>query len=101
QLDARKAIIKYENTLEQARMLQNRFRISDGDNLMEMVIEQRIVTCQRKIDQLSERIRLIAEASAILAKTSLDSLPELAGANSSKYPPEIANLLDHSWLVPL
>ena len=103
QTNARRSVLSYENTLDQSRRLQDRFRVSEGDNLMETVIAQRIKTCRRNIDLLSDRIELIDEALAVLARTSVESLPELMGsgaeAGSFDYSPEIAALLDHSTLV--
>lgn len=76
-LEWRRQKINYERALEDARRLEGRFRVADGENFMESVVTRRISTCQTQIDLLAGRIKLIDEAVVILLNTRFDSLLEL------------------------
>jgi len=76
-LEWRRQKINYERTLEVVRRLEGRFRVADGENLMETVVARRISACQTQIDLLAGRVKLIDEAVVILLNTRFDSLLEI------------------------
>ncbi len=72
--------------LEATRLLEGRFHIADGENLMDTVVARRLAACQTHIDLLTDQAKLFDEALAILRNTSFDSLVELTNAREDLYP---------------
>jgi curved DNA-binding protein CbpA len=57
---------EFDKTSEQSRELLGRFSAGEGDNLMETVVERRIAVCQKEIEMLTARVKLVDEALAVL-----------------------------------
>jgi len=57
---------EFEKTAEQSRELLGRFSAGEGDNLMETVVERRIAACQKEIETLTARVKLVNEALEVL-----------------------------------
>ena len=93
----------FEAARDQARALKDRFRQSEGDNLMEIVVARRISTCTHNIALLVGHAGVLKEAIAILMATDLEpyqqitdeSGPQGAGTNCAN----TSSILDISSLI--
>jgi len=75
----------FGKALEEARRLEARFRVAEGENLMEAVVAGRISACEKQIDHLAELVKLVDEALVILHNTRFDSLLELTNGQDSPH----------------
>ena len=75
--------------LDDARRLKDRFRVAKGENLMEVVIANRITAIDKQIDFLAGNVDLIDEALEILHNTRFDSPLELT--NELDLAPELTD----------
>jgi curved DNA-binding protein CbpA len=95
--------IALEAIAKQAQRLKGRFQVTEGENLMETVIEKRMAACQQQVDLLTDRLQLIEEALAVLGKTHLEPLIQLVDGKTSLHEPmdypDALKLLDLSPLV--
>ena len=69
----------FEVALDQAKSLRNRFRASEGANLMEIVVARRILACQNQIEILTEHVRNIGDALDLLRGTELETFLQISG----------------------
>ncbi len=67
----------FQKALDEACRLKDRFRVSEGENLMEAAVATRISACQKQVDLLDSRIKLVEEALVILHNTHFDAPLEL------------------------
>jgi hypothetical protein len=93
-----------EGAMQQAEQLAGRFRVTEGENLMETVIAKRIAACRAQLDVLDGRIRFVDAALDLLRKTSLESLLGLMNQMPAPSEPQHGietgpSLLDLSSLV--
>ncbi|MGA8170339.1 MAG: J domain-containing protein [Methylocystis sp.] len=85
---------QFEMARDNARWLEDRFLVMEGENLMQPVIASRISSCEKQIAFLTERVALIDEALVFLQKARFDSPLELTSDMRGFNP-----LLDLSSLV--
>jgi curved DNA-binding protein CbpA len=76
----------FERALQATRLLEGRFHVAAGENLMDSVIAKRISACQTQIDLLADQVKLVDEAVVILRDTRFDSLVELVSTKEGIYP---------------
>ncbi|MFO1118546.1 MAG: DnaJ domain-containing protein [Beijerinckiaceae bacterium] len=76
---------QYEAALTATRRLEERFSVTEGDNLMELVVEKRIAACKTNIDLLAKNLALAEEALKVLEKTSYRRSAELIDANALNF----------------
>jgi curved DNA-binding protein CbpA len=69
--------------LDDAHRLKDRFRVAKGENLMEVVVANRISALERQIAFLTANVELIDEALEILHNTRFDSPLELTDESDS------------------
>jgi curved DNA-binding protein CbpA len=79
----------FVKALDDAHRLKDRFRMAEGENLMEVVVANRITVIERQIDFLTEHVKLIDEGLVILHNTRFDSALELT--NESDPAPELTD----------
>jgi curved DNA-binding protein CbpA len=88
----------FEKALEDAHRLKDRFRVAKGENLMEVVLANRITAIEKQIDFLTERVKILDEALVILHNTRFEAPLELANEMDSS--PELTDDQKrlYSWL---
>jgi hypothetical protein len=88
----------FEKALEDAHRLKDRFRVAKGENLMEVVLANRITAIEKQIDFLTERVKILDEALVILHNTRVEAPLELANEMDSS--PELTDDQKrlYSWL---
>jgi curved DNA-binding protein CbpA len=94
----------YEEALQVARQLADRFKVSDGRNLMNEAVSSRIAICETEMARLTAHIALADEALAALGRTIFQHPQQISqGAGSPAAAPatsaDQAALLDWSTLV--
>lgn len=94
----------FEKAIGDARLLKDRFRVKEGENLMETVVEGRITACQKRIELLADRIGLIDEAVEIVRETRFESPLEITNDHDHQTEltddqKRIFSLLDRSSLI--
>lgn len=72
---------EFEKAAERSREISGRFGVTSGDNLMQIVIERRIATCEAQIAALSQRIERADEALAMLASVTFQPESEPPSLN--------------------
>ena len=94
----------FSKALDDAHRLKDRFRVAEGENLMVVVVANRVTACEKQIDSLAEHIKLIDEALMKLQNTRFDAPLELV--DHSDAAPELTDdqkrifsWLDRSTLV--
>jgi curved DNA-binding protein CbpA len=88
----------FEFLAEQSKRIKGKFKVTDGDNVIEFAINKRIEICNKQIEQLVEKIDLIDEAMGILKKTSVEKIMEITASEQSKSSSN-AKLFDFSTLI--
>ena len=84
-LEFSKQLSSFERARDDARRIEDRFLVAEGDNLMTTVVADRIAACENQIELLSERVKLIDEALTILHSTRFDAPLKLTSGQNHTY----------------
>jgi curved DNA-binding protein CbpA len=87
---------RYDDALQVARQLADRFQVRDGRNLMNEAVNNRIAICEAEMARLAGHITEADQALAALGQTVFEQPQQIGQAAPSTDP---APLLDWSTLV--
>jgi DnaJ-class molecular chaperone len=88
----------FEFLAEQSKRMKGKFKVTGGENVIELTLDKRIDACNRQIEQLVEKLNLIDEVMEILKKTTIEKIMEITASEQSKSSAGV-KLFDFSTLI--